>query len=175
GLRPEEVESVRYGTSRSGMTLVGEPAEKRANPQNVVDGQFSGPFVLSAALATGQMGWDSYRLLHDPTIRALLPKVVCEHDEGVQAEFPRNMSGRVTLRARGQEFSRMVVVPKGEPGNFLAEAELRAKFAGLADAVLGAERAAKLADAVLAIDRAPGVADLPRLSVPPAPMRLAGE
>ena len=52
-----------------------------------------------------------------------------------------------------------VVVPKGEPSNFLTEAELRAKFAGLTDAVLGADRAARLADAVLAIAQA---ADVPR-------------
>ena len=43
---------------------------------------------------------------------------------------------------------------KGEPDNFLTEAELRAKFAGLADAVLGAERAARLADAVIGLERA---------------------
>ena len=29
-----------------------EPAEKKADPKNVVDGQFSGPFVIAAALAT---------------------------------------------------------------------------------------------------------------------------
>jgi hypothetical protein len=29
-------------------------------------------FVLATALATGAMGWDSYRLLDDPAIRGLL-------------------------------------------------------------------------------------------------------
>jgi 2-methylcitrate dehydratase PrpD len=175
GLRPEEVESVTYGTSASGMILVGEPAEKRADPRNVVDGQFSGPFVLAAALATGRMGWDSYADLFDPTIRALLPKIRVANDADAQAEFPANMAGKVTVRARGQVFERMVVVPKGEPDNFLGEAELRAKFAGLADRVLGAERAARLADAVLAIDRCADIAGLIRLAEPSAPVRLAGE
>ena len=55
------------------------------------------------------------------------------------------------------------------------EAELRAKFAGLADAVLGAERAARLADAVLAIDTTSDVANLMRLAAPLMPARLAGE
>jgi len=175
GLRAEEVESVTYGLSNAGMLLVGLPAAKKANPQNVVDGQFSGPFVLSSALATGAMGWDSYRLLDDPTIRAMLPKVHCEHDDEIEAEFPRNMSGKVTLRARGQDFVRTVVVPKGEPDNFLTEAELRAKFAGLTEAVLGADRAAKLADAVLAIAHTADVASLMRLAAPLMPARLAGE
>ncbi len=174
-LKAEEIEGAVYGISNAGMLLVGVPAEKKADPQNVVDGQFSGPFVISCALATGVMGWDSYRKLNDPVIRALLPKVRCEHDDEIEAEFPRNMSGKITLRARGQTFVKTVQVPKGEPGNFLSEGELRAKFAGLTDAVLSADRAARLADAVLAIDRTNDVASLMRLASPLTPARLASD
>jgi 2-methylcitrate dehydratase PrpD len=174
-LKPEEIVSVTYGLSNAGMLLVGLPPEKKANPQNIVDGQFSGPFVLACALATGTMGWDSYRLLGDPAIRGLLPKIRCEHDPEIEAEAPRNMSGRITLMARGKTFTKTVIVPRGEPANFLTEAELRAKFAGLADAVLGAERSARLADAVLAIGSASDVSALMRLAAPMMSARLAGD
>ncbi|MBV8912841.1 MAG: MmgE/PrpD family protein, partial [Acetobacteraceae bacterium] len=50
---PAHIAHVTYGTSASGMTLIGEPLAKRQNPQNVVDGQFSGPFVIASALLTG--------------------------------------------------------------------------------------------------------------------------
>jgi 2-methylcitrate dehydratase PrpD len=175
GLRPEEIEAITLGLPKSGMLLVGEPAAKKADPRNVVDGQFSGPFVIASALATGAMGWDSYKLLEDPTIRSLLPKVSCVMDPEIEAEFPANMSGKITIAARGQVFSRKVVVPKGEPSNFLTEAELRAKFAGLTDAVLGTDRAARLADAVLAIDTTADVASLMRLAAPLMSARLAGD
>jgi 2-methylcitrate dehydratase PrpD len=175
GFAPAEIDSVVYGVSNAGMLLVGVPAEKKQNPQNVVDGQFSGPFVLACALATGAMGWDSYRKLHDPAIRALMAKIRCEFDPEIEAEFPRNMSGKVSLTARGRTFVRKVIVPKGEPGNFLTEAELRAKFAGLTEAVLGAERAARLADAVLAIDTTADIASLMRLASPLMAARLAGD
>jgi 2-methylcitrate dehydratase PrpD len=174
-LKADEIEDVVYGISNAGMLLVGVPAEQKKNPQNVVDGQFSGPFVISCALATGAMGWDSYRKLNDPVIRALLPKVHCEHDEEIEAEFPRHMSGKITLRARGEMYVKTVQVPKGEPGNFLSEAELREKFAGLTDSVLGADRAARLADAVLAIDRTNDVASLMRLGSPLMSARLASD
>ena len=174
-IKPQEITAVRLGLPRSGMMLIGNPPDKKADPHNVVDGQFSGPFVISSALATGAMGWDSYGLLQDPTVRGLLPKVTCEFDPEIEAEFPTNMSGKLTIDARGQSFSQKVVVPKGEPANFLTENELRAKFAGLADAVLGAERAAKLADAVLAIDTTQDVSSLARLAAPLMPARLAGE
>lgn len=153
GLRAEEIEGATLGISRAGMLLVGEPAERKANPQNIVDGQFSGPFVIATALSTGAMNWDSYALLSDPGIKALMQRVRCENDPEIEAEFPANMSGKLTVRARGQSFSRTVIVPKGEPENFLTEAELRAKFSGLADAVLGREAAAALAETIGGLDR----------------------
>lgn len=175
GLKPEEIEHVTLGLPRSGMMLVGQPPEKKQDPRNVVDGQFSGPFVVASALATGAMGWDSYQLLQDATVRSLLPKISSELDPEIEAEFPANMSGKVTIAARGQSFVRKVVVPKGEPSNFLTEAELRAKFSGLAEAVLGPERTARLASEVLAIDTLSDVSSLMRLAAPLMAARLAGE
>ncbi len=152
-LQPQEISQVVYGLSKAGMLLVGAPREKKADPRNIVDGQFSAPFVLSVALATGEMRWDSYQLLHDPRIRTLLPKIRCEHDPEIEAEFPANMSGRLTLHARGQVFMKKVIVPRGEPGNFLSADELSAKFADLAQPALCAVRTAELAAAILDIDR----------------------
>jgi 2-methylcitrate dehydratase PrpD len=174
-LQPEEIEAGMLGLPKAGMLLIGEPAEQKSDPRNVVDGQFSGPFVVASALATGAMGWESYRLLQDRTVRALLPKLRCMFDPEIEAEFPANMSGKLTLRGRGQVFEKKIVVPKGEPANFLTEAELRGKFAALADAVLGPERAAALADAVLAIDRTPDASRLMRLAAPLMCAKLAGE
>jgi 2-methylcitrate dehydratase PrpD len=160
GLRGEEVESVVLGVSRAAMLLVGEPAAKKADPHNVVDAQFSGPFVIAAALNDGAVGWDSYARLHDTAIRALLPKIICENDPEIEAEFPANMSGKLTVRARGETFICKVVVPRGEPTNFLTEAELRAKFNGLAVPLLGAAPAEALGDAVLRLEHLPGVGAL---------------
>jgi len=174
-IKPSEITAIRLGLPKSGMLLIGAPPDKKANPQNVVDGQFSGPFVISAALATGGMGWDSYQLLNDDTVRSLLPKVTCAFDPEIEAEFPTNMSGKLTIEARGLRFEQTVVVPKGEPANFLTEQELRAKFAGLTEAVIGVERSAALASAVLAIDQTSDVSSLMRLAAPLMSARLAGE
>ncbi len=175
GLQADEIEAVTLGLPKAGQMLIGEPAAKKADPRNVVDGQFSGPYVIACALATGRMGWDSYGLLHDPAVRGLLSKIRCEIDPEIEAEFPANMAGKLTILARGQTFTRKVVVPKGEPGNFLTEVELRGKFAGLADGVLGRDRAARLADAVLSIDTTADIASLMRLAAPLTTTRLAGE
>lgn len=57
------------------------------------------------------------------------------------------------MKTGARTYARTVLVPKGEPENFLTEAELRAKFFGLTDTVLDAERAARLADRVLELDK----------------------
>ena len=53
----------------------------------------------------------------------MLPRIHCENDPEIEAEFPANMSGKLTVKARGQVFTRTVVVPKGEPANFPSEAD----------------------------------------------------
>jgi 2-methylcitrate dehydratase PrpD len=159
-LRPHEISSVIYGLSNAGMLLVGAPAAKKANPQNIVDGQFSAPFVLSVALMTGAMKWDSYELLHDIRIRTLMSKVRCEYDAEIEAEFPTNMSGKLTIHARGQVFVKKIVVPRGEPSNFLSRDELLAKFTSLAASVLGSAQTVQLAAAILDIDRLENVSPL---------------
>jgi 2-methylcitrate dehydratase PrpD len=175
GLRAEEIEAVTMGLPNKGMLLVGAPLAYKQNPQNVVDGQFSGPFVVACALAQGHFGWDSYPHMNAPELRALMPRITCVEDPEIQAHFPANMAGKITIQARGQVFTRTVIIPKGEPANFLTEAELRAKFHGLADAVLGEDGARALADAVVTLAAAPDVNGLMRLGAPRPALRMAGE
>ena len=85
------------------------------------------------------------------------------------------MAGKLTIVAAGQTYRHMVVVPKGEPANFLTRDELRQKFLALTGPVLGDDRAARLADGVLAINTAPGVGPLLRLACPKSGARLAGD
>ncbi len=173
GLRPEEIEAVTLGVSRAGLLLIGEPAAKKADPRNIVDGQFSGPFVLAVALATGGMGWDSYRLLDDAGIRALMARITCGHDAEMEAAFPVHMAGKLTLRARGEVFTRVVMTPRGEPSNFPDDAELRAKFSGLADAVLGRSAADALATDILRLADLPQAAAVLRHGHPTQTARAA--
>jgi 2-methylcitrate dehydratase PrpD len=175
GFDPAEFEEATLGLPHAGLLLVGEPGAQKSDPGNVVDGQFSGPFVVAAALLTGRMNWESYGLLANPTLRAMLPRIRSEHDAEAEAGFPANMAGRLTVRAGGRTYSRFVAVPRGEPGNFLTETELMAKFTSLAAPVLGEGRSAQLAERVLTLDALPGVGALMRLAAPVGSARLAGD
>ncbi|MBW4049201.1 MAG: MmgE/PrpD family protein [Proteobacteria bacterium] len=151
--RPEAIASVTLGLSRAGMLLIGEPVAKKRNPENIVDAQFSGPFVIAMALTTGNMEWDSYKRLDDPAIRRLMSQISCVNDPDIEVEFPANMSGKLTIVASGQTYTKKVIVPKGEPAHFLNATELQTKFMGLAAPVLGASRADGLAETVLGLQR----------------------
>ena len=83
------------------------------------------------------------------------------------------MSGKLTIEARGLAANSWC--QRAKPSNFLSEPELRGKFAGLTDAVIGVERADALASAVLAIDQTSDVSSLMRLAAPLMSARLAGE
>ncbi len=171
-LRAGEITAVTYGLSQAGMQLIGEPAAQKADPHSVVDGQFSGPFVIACALVTGAMEWSSYQHLRNPEVRALTPKVRCVHDAAMEALGP--MAGRLTILARGESFSLVVPVPAGEPETFPSLGDLRAKFDALATPVLGPDRTARLAEAVLAMDTLSDIARLTRLGAPVLSARLAG-
>ncbi|MGO9930853.1 MAG: MmgE/PrpD family protein [Steroidobacteraceae bacterium] len=160
GLRAEDIEAVTLGISRAGMLLVGEPADKKINPTNIVEAQFSGPFVIASALAAGKMEWDSYKLLDDPATRALMRRVRCENDPDIEAEFPANMSGKLTVKSKGRTVTKTVIVPKGEPANFLSDMELGAKYSGLVEPVIGVGAGARLAKAVMGLEHLKHAASL---------------
>lgn len=158
-LAPSEIEKVTYGLSNAGMLMIGAPADAKRSPKNTVDAQFSAPFVLAAAFLRGEVTWGSYALLNSAEMAAMIAKISCVFDPEIEAEFPANMSGRVTVFARGQTYTEKVVVPYGEPANFMSEDALRAKFFSLARPALGAG-CEDLATCILTLDRH---ADLKRL------------
>ncbi len=151
GVDANEVESVEIGLPQTGIKLIGDPEEDKQRPKNYVDGQFSMPFVAAVALRERRMSWDDYeKHLKDPATLELCLRIRTVPHPRVEAEFPANMSGLATVRMRsGEILEKMVVIPKGEPDNFLTAEELREKFDGLTGPYLSAERRDRLAEALL--------------------------
>lgn len=114
------------------------------------------------------MSWDDYeKHLKDPKTLALCLRIRTVPHPKVETEFPANMSGLATVKLRsGQTLERMVVVPKGEPDNFMTAEELRAKFDGLTGPYLSDERRDKLASTLLKLDEVKDVHAVLRLTAP---------
>lgn len=164
GITGGDVEEVEIGLPETGWKIIGGPEDK-TNPQSVVDGQFSMPFCAAVALREGGLAWDDYKKhLNDDATRALTRKVNTVVDERAQAEFPANMSGAARIRTSKGEFEAFVTVPRGEPENFLADDEFRAKFNGLCVPYLGEDKAQRLADSLLALEQANSISAVMALS-----------
>ena len=170
-LEAERIDSVRIGLPQTGWRLIGDPEPDKQNPENYVDAQFSMPFVGAVALREGGMNWDSYAAhLEDPRTRALCRRISSVVDPEVESHFPAHMAGSARVQTRdGGNFKKLVVIAKGEPENFPAPAELRAKFDGLVGAGLPSDRRAALAGALDAFDHAERAGDVLALSRPLRP------
>ena len=162
-----DVESVEIGLPRTGWNIIGNPQESKQNPENVVDGQFSMPFVAAVALRQGRMGWDDYpEHLQDVETLDLCKRISTAVDPKPEAEFPINMSAIVRMRTKQGEFEQFVTVPKGEPDNFLSAEELKAKFDSLVGPYLADSKQTMLADSLLALEKVDDVAGLLALTQP---------
>ena len=160
----DDVEEVEIGLPQTGWNIIGGPEDKTV-VENVVDGQFSMPFCAAIALREGSFVWDDYaKHLKDDATHSLTKRVKAIVDPRAQAEFPANMSGTARVKTSKGEFETFVVVPRGEPGNFLDDAEFRSKFDGLCAPYIGEQQAGKLADQLLALEQANSVSAVMALS-----------
>ena len=167
-----EVESVEIGLPRVGWNIIGDPEAGKQNPKNLVACQFSMPFVAAVTLREGGMAWDDYeRHIEDAETMNLCRRVTSVVDARAEAEFPANLSGVVRVRTARGLFEKFVVVPKGEPDNFVSPAELRAKFDDLTGPYLAADDRDALANALLSLEQADDTGSVLRLSCPSAPAR----
>jgi 2-methylcitrate dehydratase PrpD len=164
GFSADDVQEVEIGLPETGWKIIGGPEDK-TNPRSIVDGQFSMPFCAAVALREGGLSWDDYKKhLNDETTRALTVKVKAVVDERAQAEFPANMSGTTRIKTSKGEFETFVVVPKGEPDNFLDDDAFLEKFDGLCAPYLGEAQARRLADQLLALEQANSISAVMALS-----------
>jgi 2-methylcitrate dehydratase PrpD len=171
-VRIDDIASVTIGLCQQSLELVGWPDVRKREPKSVLEGQFSGHFGVAVGLRCGRMGWQDYATqLFDPKIRALMARTYAVHDPEVEAQFPAQVGGRVSLRTEsGQSYSEFVTVPKGEPENPLSEVDLRAKFDGLVEQHLGTENAAALFEWILRVVEQPDVESYFDLAVPRIPL-----
>lgn len=175
-LRPDDVETIEVGLPETGWSIVADPLADKRNPQCIVDGQFSLPFAVAAALINGGLVWDDYMpLLADDRAKALFRKVGSVVDPRAEAEYPANLAAAVRVTTSAGTFEEFVAVPKGEPDNFLTEDELRTKFDGLVAPYLEPAARTAFAEGLLALEQAEDVSAVLRLSARrPAVRAVAG-
>ena len=131
-LKPEAVSEILVEKSRALYEVTA--TDDRRDPKVAEVARLSTYYVVSAALVRRGFWLDALEpdTIEDPSIRAVMEKVHCRPDARLDALFPESIGARVTVRLNdGQQFSREILHPKGEPERPLGDDELMAKYEAL--------------------------------------------
>lgn len=138
-LAGDEVEDVLIGVPSVAVDIVAEPVGAKRRPRSVVDAQFSLHYGAAVALARGRAGLAEYRedALDDKDVLELADRVRYEVDPEIDRVYPERWRAWARVAVGGDSFYAETDEPKGDPGNPLTPAEIRAKFDSLAACVYG--------------------------------------
>lgn len=149
-----DVASVRVGMAHRSVFVVGAPQERRRNPRNVVDCQFSTHLCMAIALKHRRMGWDDYEpALADPEIFKLMERIEVFEDAECEANFPIAFSAVVEIKLNSGETLRYFqYAPRGEPDDMPTQEAVQQKFMSLADPILGTPTTQALYQKLMLLD-----------------------
>jgi 2-methylcitrate dehydratase PrpD len=121
----------------------------KTDPRTGLEGKFSVTFACSIALLDGRAGEAEFSdtAVRRDDVRALMAKIEVIPDPDV----PHTQAGATALTGAGETVETWVDHARGTPGNRLSDDELRDKFHGLADDIIGRGRAERLADAAFSL------------------------
>jgi 2-methylcitrate dehydratase len=151
----EEIEAIDVRIYAMAHSEIGsEPAKWDPRTRETAD--HSLPYMLAVALVDGRVGPASFEPARylDPALRPLMNRIrVVEHAE-FTGRFPQALMSEVEVVTRaGRRMVARAEYPKGHARNPMTDADVVAKFRGLATDVLGAARVDAALDALWRLDQ----------------------
>jgi len=131
GLAATDVEAVTAHVHQGAIDVLGPVV----SPQTIHQAKFSMGTVLGLVAVHGHAGLTEFDAhgLTDARVTDFRERVVMVLDAEIDAAYPRQWIGRVTVRTRdGRTLEARVDVPKGDPDNTLSREEIEAKAIALA-------------------------------------------
>ena len=157
-IRPEDVAEVTVGVNAIVPRIL-----IHSRPRTGLEAKFSAEFSAAAALSESRVGIETFQddKLHDPAIRALMPRVTVVVDPDIPGDRERHMWTRVTVGLHdGRRFSIGPREVPGHPSNPLTPEALRSKFDECAGLVLPPDRVQSVGQMVESLDTCPDVRSL---------------
>ncbi len=105
--------------------------------------------------------------INDPLVQRVLQRTEVIADPALNRLYPDKFPARVTVTLDdGTRLQETVLLPKGDPGAPLSDAELQDKFFANSAALLGSAQTARLYQAILRLAEADSVEELSGLALP---------
>jgi 2-methylcitrate dehydratase PrpD len=133
----------------------------KKSPRTGLEGKFSVYHAVAAAMVYGRVGEPEFsdEAVRDPAVVALRDRVSATIDQSV-AEDQVHIA--VSLKD-GRRLEKFIEHAIGSAKNPMSDAQLEAKFKGLAGGILPAERVARLIDVCWNLEQAPDAGQVARL------------
>ena len=154
-MRHEDIESIDIQTYYTAWSEIGSEPEKW-DPQTRETADHSIPYLVAAAFQDGDVTPATFepRRIQDPALRPLIGKLTVVEEPEFTRRYPAESRTRVQVTTPdGRTMIAETAYPKGHRGNPLTDAEVEAKFRGLA-AGLPRERADRLLAEIWRLDGA---------------------
>jgi 2-methylcitrate dehydratase PrpD len=155
-LAPQQIDNVVLGFTRTHLSIVAEPPERKYSPRTVVDAQFSMPFTAALAILCGRVSLDGFAAdkLDSPEIKEMASRIRCVVDPEVERGFPKQWGATVEVRTRdGRQLHTKIEYPKGDPENALSWDELIGKFYDISSSVFSEDRRAEIVSRIRSIEK----------------------
>ena len=163
----DEISEVLIQTVSAAVRLMAGDPEKWA-PATRETADHSMPYTVAVALIYGSVAAHHFddEYLHDPKILALAQRVKVEVSEQAERRMPEAMRCILKLvTTSGATHAAVVDYHKGHYKNPMSDAEIEAKFRGLAQNALKPEQTGRLLDALWEIEDVADAGEIVRLTV----------
>ncbi|NCB94466.1 MAG: MmgE/PrpD family protein [Clostridia bacterium] len=132
----EDIEKIHIRSSKYTMRLLAE--ERKWDPKNIVDLQFSMPFQAAIAFKNGQVTVDEFdtKYIDDPLIKRLIANTTVTEDPEFEERYPEHYSSAVEITMKdGSKMEAVIDDPKGDWRNPVTYEDVENKFRTLANRV----------------------------------------
>ena len=140
---PSQIASIEIATFRVAVEIIGQDPEKW-RPKTRETADHSLPYCTAVALIDGDVSAAQFTegRINDPALIDLVSRTTVVEEAALTAGYPHGIPNRVKVTLRdGTILESLVSFPPGHDKNPLTDAQLATKFHGLADPVIGTERA----------------------------------
>jgi 2-methylcitrate dehydratase PrpD len=133
---PEQITKIHIRSSKYTMRLLAE--ERKWDPKNIVDLQFSMPYQAAIAFCNGQVTVDEFdvKYIDDPLVKRLISVTDVVEDPEFETRYPEHYSSAVEITlADGTTYESVIDDPKGDWRNPVTFEDVKNKFRTLANRV----------------------------------------
>ena len=158
-IMPGDIDSITVSTYAVAALAVGKDVPDGGS---FVSAQFSIPYVVAACILDGALGPEQLteRRIADPAVIALAKKVTVKSDDELNKMYPDKTASRVEiLMKNGEQLTRQVDIPKGDPRDPMEAKDLERKvkfFSGKRDP----KKSERIIDEIMNLEKTKNIRDL---------------